>query len=326
MTSPLYFAFVLLASQTSAPTQGPGEWPGAMASSNIATQSPFVKRVLKALQSPAALPKLLPAAPTSSSGQPFRAGGNVHVPRMNSPEVIARHELLMAEYERVVAEENKGHNALARRMMEADIVQPGGEAFSMPLMDLEISQGDYVNAYKVAVPFVNTSIDPRFFIRASLVASSLGEVYTGQKEFLLKLIQGNDPTSEASRALTLPGNSPQVLAALSHILYADELDKVGRHVEAASHYEAALAVDPGNPSISIGLATELFDIHDYSAAIKAAEAGLPRAGTGYFLIVLTGDLSTYRSDLRRFGDGHAPPDPAADIPIRSVEPPHTIHP
>jgi tetratricopeptide (TPR) repeat protein len=314
------------------------DWPLAMTSSKIAWESPFVQRLSEAIERPVATLAVANPQPSSTTAPPQQgklrpAGGapplGLTENRM-SPEQIARIDAFTA---RIWAQRDEADDLIAqgrlveaRSKLESFLFRVPSEVIGAQLMDVEFIQGDYVSAYKVAVPLVRAGrVSPRLLIRASLAAATLGEVYRGQREFLISQIQGRDPNNEYAKGLSLGGDSPQVVAALSHILIGSELDSQGKHSQALPHWEAAIKVDPENSVLCRALATSYSATYRYSLAIQTAQSGLDHADkTSDIYETLKIDLRRYRSQLRTLGDGRT--DIVAVPKKRTSDPPGTIHP
>jgi hypothetical protein len=286
--------------QSSAVQPAPStDWPIAMAESKIARASEFVQRLSKAQLEPLSLPSesLVPdAAPKAASPQSNTPNTSLRRSHLPSPEVRARlHEYAL----RLRAERDEMLGLISA-------VNP--EFYSVPLIDMEISQGDFLSVYKIAAGFIqNGRASQDILLRGSLAAATLGEVYPGQRDFLIRNILGRDPNSESAKGLCLAGDSPEVVAALSHILIGSELLSQGEYGPAAAHYEAALVTDPRNPVISYGLGQCYNMTYRYSLGLKVLREGLPKSGTGFVHDYLMDEIRICTKNLRAVGDGHPAP-------------------
>jgi tetratricopeptide (TPR) repeat protein len=306
--------------QSSAVQPAPStDWPIAMAESKIARASEFVQRLSKAQLEPLSLPSesLVPdAAPKAASPQSNTPNTSLRRSHLPSPEVRARlHEYalrLRAERDEMLGLISAGKLVEARKRLETALfTQPtevNPDFYSVPLMDMEISQGDFLSVYKIAAGFIqNGRASQDILLRGSLAAATLGEVYPGQRDFLIRNILGRDPNSESAKGLCLAGDSPEVVAALSHILIGSELLSQGEYGPAAAHYEAALVTDPRNPVISYGLGQCYNMTYRYSLGLKVLREGLPKSGTGFVHDYLMDEIRICTKNLRAVGDGHPAP-------------------
>ena len=304
------FASVAVAASAQAQSS---DWVRSMADSPIVKNSPLSKRMAKSLEQRPS-PVQTSRSQTGSVGTGTVAPGPTgltHVPRRPpTPEELARQAFLESEGDRASALEASGNYVGARTILEDLLTtKVGGSGCLLGLLDLEIAHSDYTRAFKTVAPFLENSADYRLWVRASLAAASIGQVYPGQREFLLKLLEGpeHDPNNDAYKAIAFPGNSPEVIAVLSHIAYAGE---TGEDYNAAvQHLLIALQYDPGNPMLSIYLAEAYYHLHRYQDAIETAEAGLPRSGNGRLRFILKSEIGSYKWNLAKYGEGNAPPDP-----------------
>jgi hypothetical protein len=302
------------------------DWVRSMADSPIVKNSPLSKRMAKSLEQRPS-PVQTSRSQTGSVGTGTVAPGPTgltHVPRRPpTPEELARQAFLESEGDRASALEASGNYVGARTILEDLLTtKVGGSGCLLGLLDLEIAHSDYTRAFKTVAPFVENSADYRLWVRASLAAASIGQVYPGQREFLLKLLEGpeHDPNNDAYKAIAFPGDTPEVIAVLSHIAYAELAGE--DFTTGAQHWLIALQYDPGNPALSMGLSYCYYRLHRYKDAIDAAEAGLPRSGSsGRLNSTLKSNMTSARWSLTKYGEGNGPPDER-----QTSSTPSTIHP
>ncbi len=294
-----------------------------MATSKIASQSPFVARLVQEIRHLQVEPPLSartvspPSTPAQTSATP--PPRDITMLRL-TPEAKAQFEadakayadMVFGERDRALALIEQGRFTEAQASLETSFRAHPTDLFSVPLLDLEMDQGDYVSAYKFAAALIKSGNPPEsVLLRASLAASTLGEVYPGQREFcehILTRLELGD-----SSLIVLPvGDSPEVVAALSHEAIANECMSVGKYAAAVRHLEIALKVDPDNPSTCIALSICLRSVWRYREALTVAQAGLPRATTTYLKTVLKYEILASQEGLKRMAEGkmwEVPPTP-----------------
>ena len=290
------------------PASGP--WPTGMANSKFATQSDFVQRLSKAMEprpdsSSLDYPKSAPSsAPASAVHQGPRSTHVDGIPY--SPAATAEAGRLSAEVENDTKIGLNGQPEIARKRLEAELFSNPSEQVAVPLMDVEMARGDFVSAYKVAVPFVRggyASIGT--LLRASLAAAKCGEVYEGQRDFLVKHLVGGADPSEILPWLP-SGDSPDVIAALSACAIGGELGSRKLDGRALPFYEMARSSDPTNPLFCEGSALCLAEKCRYTEAIKMLASAYARSRGGMH-DEIRASIWYYRRDLKEVGDGHPYP-------------------
>jgi len=192
----------------------------------------------------------------------------------------------------------------AIRRLKSDLLEnPTPErTYYMAILDLDLHHRDFSDAYRVVACVLNLFGDPtrndvpqnpdnELLLRASLAASMIGEVYKGQREFCVKVI---DPHKEPSCAKDYPqGDSPDDVACLSCL-----------GLGGIDFLELALKLDPGDPSASCSLGDLYGDAFQYSKAIKVLESGLKRNDSGFAHDWMVNTLRAVRYDLATVGDGN----------------------
>jgi tetratricopeptide (TPR) repeat protein len=314
--------------QAHSPAQA-NTWPSAMGYSKVSEQSPFVQRVSKILEQPARTLANASAPSTSSKGSPDAASASQSPPSQilgatdSTPETDARLDAYLSlidnEADRAKALIAKGDVDAARTSLET-FLQTYPEPYpAIILMDLDMSHGDYIDAYKVAAPFMRHGGggSNELMLRASLAAAKLGEVYPGQLEYCLQQIGYGDWAKFVPQ-----GDSPKIVAALSNIAIAERFG--ADYHSGMSNLQDALHVDPTNPWICRWLSDfYVARNYDYSDAIKLIELSLQRLPKGNLREEVLIRLSDLRSYYRKVGDGR----PAWPIrPPIAANPSSTIHP
>ena len=294
-----------------------GPWPLAMAETKMAKQSDFVRRLSAAM---------LPRPSSNSLDYPKPAPPSVAVlvvhqgPRSTHVGGIPYSQAAAIEAGRLNAEVESdakmglsGQPEIARRRLEAELLKNPSEQVAVPLMDVEMASGDFASAYKVAVPFVRRgNATTQFLLRASLAAAKCGEVYEGQRDFLVKHLVDIYAPSEI-RVWLPSGESAEVVATLSAYSVAAELGTRRRDGRALPFYEMARSSDPTNPLFCSGAAASLAELNRYSEAIKVLASAYGRA-RDWLHDEIRGSIWYYRRDLKEVGDGHPYPPPVATVP------------
>ena len=204
------------------------------------------------------------------------------------------------------------------------------DRYTLPLMDMEIAHGDYRAVYQVAAWLYknNGGLGGGLGVRASLAAAELGEVSPGQREFIVSVLQDRlSSDNDYVKSICVPGESPSIIAGLSHLALAIEYGQQHRFSEAIPQCRAALLMNPANPYLARGLSYDYCMTYQYSKAIEAAQLGLAKVAKSSIREILLSDIRDYQSDLRRFGDGHPVITSPGDYPPARF-PPHnrTIRP
>lgn len=318
----IYLPLAILILQQATPSRSAqGSWPAAMATSRIARQSPFVQKLIYAIEHP----KAIVIRPTKTTQVPKPENGKV-IPGLgfnaserdrsdwtgadptDTPEMDAYFEALnrrrQSEIDTCEALVRRGDVAGAKRRFEADLLTDATEVYAAPLFDLEFQHNDIIDAYKLAAAFMkNGRPSVSFQLRASLGAASLGEVYQGQREFCENSLTVNGLDPDVARMLP-KGYSPSVVACLSSMALGDMIRYPESLKDSIYYLETALHLDPGNAYASLILAHAYADDGcQYSRAVKTLEAGLARSGNDTVHSRMTNDLNLFRSDFAKVGDG-----------------------
>jgi len=240
--------------------------------------------------------------------------GSGHGPSYVSPEWIAevnaRGVAIAQEREASLTLAKRDFPSAIRRLKNDLLENPKPEPrYYLAILDLDLHHGDFPDAYRVAAGVLSLFGDPtrsdmpqspdrELLFRASLAASMMGEVYKGQREFCLKML---NPNNDSEHLKDFPqGDSPDDVACLSCL-----------GIGGTDFLELALQLDPGDPWAACLLGHAYGDAFQYSKAIKVLESGLKRNDSGFAhdLIVLA--LRGYRYALVKVGDGNpikiAPP-------------------
>jgi tetratricopeptide (TPR) repeat protein len=286
-------------------------WPIAISHSKIARQSPYVAKLSKALREPAAIsPFETLSYPVKES--PSTSGKQAPSPQAAGnkppPEVMARMDeylkVLDGEHHAALALISQGRLVEARQQLERSVMTHGNETFGVALMDLEMDQGDYASAYKVAAAFIGSGKQTqRVLLRASLAASMTGAVFSGQREFLIRNILGRDQASDFETNLVWPGSSSSEISAMSRVLIASEFNRLGDYKKAASQYASVLQFDPGNPTLCYLLSMCYNRMGKYTLASKVANDGMKRAKSDYMQTILQSEGQHASENLHKFGEG-----------------------
>jgi len=120
-------------------------------------------------------------------------------------------------------------------------------------------------------------------------------------------VLGRLPIGVSTQDLCLPGNSPQTMGALAHILLGSELSLAQKFRQAIPHWEAALKEDPGNPALCCELGHSYVGAYRYSDGMSTFEAGLKKPSSKRMQQVLQSYLNFAQHDLASVGDGHPVP-------------------
>jgi len=225
--------------------------------------------------------------------------------------VTARQALGQTTEQDPVVRESKACLALAKhdlpgaigRLKRDLVASPRPEsAYYMSILDLDLRRSDYADAYRVAAAVLSLYGDPsrsdvplvpedQLLIRASLAAAMMGEVYKGQREFCVKLVNHNDLPS--FRKDYPQGDSPNDVACLSCL-----------GIDVDDFLELALKLDPGDPWASLRLGDAYAAAFQYSKGIAVLESGLKRNDTGFAHDYMVNALKGLKYDLAKVGDGH----------------------
>lgn len=241
-----------------------------------------------------------------------------------SPEVIAAIEAaeqpIFNEESACVALVRAGKLSEARARLQDDLLKYPNELIALPLLDVDLTQGDYVGAYKVAVPFVRRGrASERLRLRASMAAAGVGEVYPGQRQFLETVLSHQHSTPDDVAALPT-GESPQDLLAFSALAISNEYFETGEYAQAVPFTPVFLSWDPANPALGTAAAAEYTFAGQYKKAIAILQGELrkasenPRSTAGRIMWLA-------KERLKDYGDGNLPPSPwAKKTDTRAIKP------
>jgi tetratricopeptide (TPR) repeat protein len=241
-------------------------------------------------------------------------------------QMIAYAKKIWAVIERGKLMDAQGDYVGAKKLLETNLLSDPQPGYAAVLADIEVANEDYVNAYKLTAPFVRngTGTGPEdILLRASLAAASLGDVYPGQREYCVGRMGSAEEIKTSPFIAALPqGNSPDVVAAISHIAIAGEAAAQGNYRHATHHYEAALRFDPGNPAICLGLGyCYAMGSYNYTRAIETLKSGLARSEKLRIVKqALQYEIRQYETFRKLAGDGHR----GWDVPV--TKPPSSIRP
>jgi hypothetical protein len=166
-----------------------------------------------------------------------------------------------------------------------------------------MANGDFVDAYKVAVPYVKQGhAGTELLLRASLAAAKCGEVYDGQRAFLVNYLVGIFAPSTILPWLP-SAESADVITTLSAFSVAEESGTRWRDARALPFYEMARSSDPTNPLFCSADAACLAEAYRYTEAIKVLASGYARA-RDWLHDEIRASIWYYREALKKVGDGH----------------------
>ena len=302
---------VNFAGQLTSPRSGP--WPAGMANSKIAKESDFVQRLSAAMQKgPSRNPLDYPKQPQSAPAATTSQGGSRTLNITYTQTLPGADAEAMRHTNEALSDFRLGQSQpwVARKRLEAELMRTPDELVAKPLMDIEMAQGDFVSAYKVAVPFVRRrgGASRELLLRASLAAAKCGEVYPGQRELLVNYLVGSSDPGDILPFIP-SGESPDVIAALSACAVGDDIgvhELSDGHVEGKSlpFYEMARSLDSTDPLFCAGAAIGLGQKCRYSEALKVLAGAYPRTRSGYMHDELLAMIRGYRATLKEVGEGH----------------------
>jgi tetratricopeptide (TPR) repeat protein len=306
-------------------------WQDAIKSSAVAEKSPLVRKILKAWEHPK---PVTPDATGTSIAKRAAAQTNAAVAMVpgsiiawnptDTPEgnaqMAAYLQRVQAESDRCVAMESHGNYAAAKQRLELDLETDPSESFALPLLDMELLHGDFVDAYKVSAGMINRQTSQDLLFRASLAASSLGNVYPGQREFCLNCMLPDEAREQQAEIASgghlhgirgeelsiLPaGYGPDSVSALSALAIGNGLAFRESWKNAVEFYEWSLRLDPNNPLACLGLSgCYTSDGYQYSKAVQILQLGLERVPKGgHFERVMASEMRLYQADFKKVGDG-----------------------
>ena len=221
-----------------------------------------------------------------------------------SPEGLAESRRSDAEVRDDVKMALDGKPGIARKRLEDELLlRNHSENVAVPLMDVEMANGDFASAYKVAVPYVKQGQPTnQLLLRASLAAAKCGEVYEGQRDFLVKHLVDIYAPSEVLPWLP-SGESADAIATLSAYSIALEVGTRRRDGRALPFYEMARSSDPTNPLFCSGAAACLAEKYRYTEAITVLASAYARSRGGMH-DEIRASIWYDREALRKVGEGH----------------------
>lgn len=136
--------------------------------------------------------------------------------------------------------------AKCKELMQFD---HGNPSACEDLADIDFHLGNYSEAYDELVPVASPSQSPTVMLRLSLAAAKTGQVFPGQREYVLSFLDhgyfGNNMLPEFIPLLP-SGDSPKTLIFLSHLALAN-LDSLGRWDTLTKfHFDEANKIEPNN--------------------------------------------------------------------------------
>jgi hypothetical protein len=198
---------------------------------------------------------------------------------------------------------HKGFLSQGKDVFEKGLSTDMTELYGLPLMDLELTHDDAIDAYKIAAAFMKfpgSSIELQ--LRASLAAALVGEVYQGQREFVeqhIKISMCKDSIDACPQ-----GDSPNAVAILSALAIANDDYCQANRVDAIPYASLVLRLDPGNPGACDLLGEAIAQTtYNYTQAIGVFMKGISRA-KGVTKLQLLSSIKSNNEIKQMFGDGH----------------------
>jgi tetratricopeptide (TPR) repeat protein len=187
------------------------------------------------------------------------------------------------------------------------------------IVDIDLRLGKFKNAYEDFLEYPQAhdgSITPRL----SLVASLNGQVFDGQREYLIAYIIARWGQDKQELLDTFPkGDSPKAVASLSYVALGDAIAPFD-NLDAISDFEHSLKLDCGNPMTLSSLSLAYVEDGRYLDALRALQAALPKAPTLAFRASLTRQIASAAARVKSKGNYGKPNHDLARSPADSKIP------
>lgn len=180
------------------------------------------------------------------------------------------------------------------------------------LSDLLIGENRLQEAYDTVAPYCTQGAFQQVLLRGALVSAMKGEVYLGEKEFLMQVLRRRYDPKDLSDAFGGAEGKPN-MATLACAALASDSIATGDKLNTGMYCSRLDTLDPRNPIAAEGLSELACNEGHYVVALRIVDAAIPRC-SGEMLRY----LSVFRAQTDRllslYGDGVKPRKPSTTPP------------
>ncbi|HEY3779757.1 MAG TPA: tetratricopeptide repeat protein [Fimbriimonadaceae bacterium] len=187
------------------------------------------------------------------------------------------------------------------------------------IVDIDLRLGRFKAAYEDFMEYPQAH-DGSLAPRLSLVASLNGQVFNGQRNYLIDYIVKRWGQDMQELLDTFPvGDSPKAVAALSYVALGDTIAQFD-NLDAISDFEHSLKLDPGNPMTLATLALAYIEDGRYLDGLKALEEALLKAPSPAYKESLKRQIAVAAARVKSRGNSGKPNHDLARPPLDSQLP------